>query len=52
MLISSLPKDNVSIEFLSSFWKDKPFRFDIMDIPLDNELNLRKVHHIDILGHL
>ena len=24
----------------------------IMDIPLDNELHLQKVHHIDILGHL
>ena len=43
--------DNVSIEFLLSFWKDIPFRFDIMDMSLDNELNLRKVHHIDSLGH-
>jgi hypothetical protein len=27
-------------------------RFGIMDIPLDNELNLHTVHHIDIWGHL
>ena len=54
MPISSLPKSNVSIfcEFLLSFKKDSLFRFGIMDIPLDNELNLLKVHHIDILGHL
>jgi hypothetical protein len=31
---------------------DNISRFGIMDIPLDNELNLHTVHHIDIWGHL
>jgi hypothetical protein len=43
---------NIIYIYVYASFEDNLFRFGIMEIPLDNELNLQKVHHIDILGHL